>query len=56
MPAVKQIALQKLGRRLVSLLCNILSEGYLNARGNVRANGLLGLTAVVVTMVTAQIH
>jgi len=40
MPAVKRIAPQKLGRRLVSLLCNILSKRYLNVRGHVGANVL----------------
>lgn len=43
MPAVKQIAPQKLGRRLVSLLRDILSKGYLNIRGRVSANGVRGV-------------
>ena len=61
MPAVAQIAPQKLEKRLAYLPFGILSKGYLNVRGHVRANlmqveGPGGLTAVVIVMVTAQIH
>ncbi len=43
MPAVKRIAPQKLGSRLVSLLCDILSKGYLNVRVHVSANEVRGV-------------
>ncbi len=38
MPAVKQIAPQKLEKRLAYLPFDILLKGYLNVRGHVRAN------------------
>ena len=38
MPALKQIAPQKLERRLAYFLSDVLPKGYLNVRGHVSAN------------------
>ena len=48
MPAAKQIAPQKLEKRLAYLPFDILPKGYLNVRGHVRANELRGLPALVI--------
>ena len=52
-----QIAVYVLDHPYLKTHVSSLPQDYLNVRGHVRANGVPGgLTAVVIVMVTAQIH